>query len=169
MPSCAVGPFAHQDPVDRRRALQSRGRVDDVAGHHRVALAGLRSERDQRLARVHGGADLQLLADRVADRERRPNRALGVILVGDRRAEHGHHRVADELLDGAAVPLELGAELCVIGRKCRPDVFRVESLCLRGRADEIGEEDRHDLPLRWRSRWLRSEIGPVVAPRARAS
>ena len=117
LPRRAVRPLADEDPVDRRRALQPRRRVDDVAGHHRVALAGLRAERDERLAGVDGGADLQLLADRVADRERRPHRALGVVLVRDRRAEDGHHGVADELLDRAAVPLELGAELCVVRRR----------------------------------------------------
>jgi hypothetical protein len=35
-----------------------------------------------------------------------PARALGVVLVGDRRAPHRHDRVADELLDRAAVPLD---------------------------------------------------------------
>ena len=148
----AVRPFADEDPVDRRRALQPRGRVDDVAGDHRVALAGLRSERDERLAGVDGGADLQLLADRVADRERRPHRALGVVLVRDRRAEDGHHRVADELLDRAAVPLELGAELRVVGGERRADVLRVEPFGAARRAHEVGEEDRHDLPLFARGR-----------------
>ena len=35
--------------------------------------------------------------------EGRPDRALRVVLVGDRRAPDGHDRVADELLDRAAV------------------------------------------------------------------
>ena len=89
----------------------------------------------------------QLLADRVADRERRAHRALGVVLVRDRRAEDGHHRVADELLDRAAVPLDLGAQLRVVRRERRADVLRVEPLGACRRADEVGEEDRHDLPL----------------------
>ena len=46
----------------------------------------------------------------VADRERRADGALGIVLVRDRRAEERHHRVADELLDRAAVALELRAE-----------------------------------------------------------
>ena len=57
-------------------------------------------ELDGRLAVVQ-------LGDRVADRERRADRALGVVLVRDRRAEQRHHRVADELLHRAAVALEL--------------------------------------------------------------
>ena len=45
-------------------------------------------------------------ADRVDELERGPDGALGVVLVGDRRAPDGHDRVADELLDGAAVALD---------------------------------------------------------------
>ena len=37
--------------------------------------------------------------DRVDQLERRPHRPLGVVLARDRRAPHGHDRVADELLD----------------------------------------------------------------------
>ena len=35
-----------------------------------------------------------------------PDGALGIVLVGDRRAPDRHDRVADELLDGAAVALD---------------------------------------------------------------
>ena len=53
----------------------------------------------------------------VADRERRPHRPLGVVLVRDRRAEERHHRVADELLDRSAETLELGAQMRVVRRE----------------------------------------------------
>ena len=46
------------------------------------------------------------LRDRVDELERGAHGALGVVLVGDRRAPDGHHRVADELLDRAAVALD---------------------------------------------------------------
>jgi len=39
----------------------------------------------------------------------RANRPKCVVLVEPRQPEDGHHGVADELFDGAAVPLELGA------------------------------------------------------------
>ena len=39
----------------------------------------------------------------VDELERRADRPLGVVLVRGRRAPDGHDRVADELLDGAAV------------------------------------------------------------------
>ena len=88
-----------------------------------------------------------LLADPVADRERRADGALGVVLVRDRRAEDGHHRVADELLDRAAEALELGAQARVVGPQERPDVLWVELLGARREADEVGEEHRDDLAL----------------------
>ena len=62
---------------------------------------------------------------RVAHRERRADRTLGVVLVRDRRAEDGHHRVADELLDRAAVPLELVAHARVVGLEAGADVLRI--------------------------------------------
>ena len=57
------------------------------------------------------------LGERVADRERRAHRPLGIVLVRDRRAEDGHDGVADELLDRAAVPLELAADRRVVRRR----------------------------------------------------
>ena len=91
--------------------------------------------------------ELAVLGDPVADRERRANRALGIVLVRDRRAEHRHHRVADELLHRAAALLELGAQPLVVRPQDRLDVLRVERLGARGEADEVGEQHRHDLAL----------------------
>jgi hypothetical protein len=67
--------------------------------------------------------------------------------VRDRRAEDGHHGVADELLDGAAVPLELASQLRVVRRQRGADVLGIELLRLRGEPDQVGEQDRDDLPL----------------------
>ena len=64
-----------------------------------------------------------------------------------RRAEERDHRVADELLDGAAEALELGAKVRVVGGEQRADVLGVELLRARGEPDEIGEEHGDDLPL----------------------
>jgi hypothetical protein len=120
VPRRAVRRLAHEDPVHRRRTLETRGRVDDVARDHALTLDGPRAERDECLARVRGRPDLQLaVAERVADRERRADGALGIVLVRDGRAEDRHHRVADELLDGAAVPLDLRAQPRVIRRHMR--------------------------------------------------
>ena len=65
-------------------------------------------QRDERLAGVDGDANVdRRLSERVADRERRANSALRIVLVRDRSTEDGHDGVADELLDRAAVSLEL--------------------------------------------------------------
>ena len=86
-------------------------------------------------------------ADRVAHGEGGPHRALRVVLVRGRRAEDGHHRVADELLDDAAELLDLCTDGREIRRKQVAHVFGVEPLGAAGRADEIGEEDGDDLAL----------------------
>ena len=67
--------------------------------------------------------------------------------MGDRRAEQRHHGVADELLDGPAEALELGPQLRVVRREQAAHVLRVERLRAGGEADEVGEEDAHDLAL----------------------
>ena len=74
---------------------------------------------------------LGLLRDPVTDRERRADGPLRIVLVRGRRAEHGHHRVADELLDRAPVPLELGAQASVVRRQHAADVLGIELLGLR--------------------------------------
>jgi hypothetical protein len=137
--------------VDRRGRLEARGRVDDVAGDHRLAELRPGAERDQRLAGVDGDPDLHVEPLEglhvVADRERRPHRALRVVAVGRRSPEDGHDRVADELLDHAAERLELAANEVVVGREERPDVLRVEHFGPGGEADEIDEDDRNEPPL----------------------
>ena len=84
-----------------RRLLQAGGDVDRVAGREPL----LRPR--HHLARHHADPTLQpQLRERVAHLDRRPHRAQCVVLVHHRHAEDGHHGVADELLDGAAVALD---------------------------------------------------------------
>ena len=64
-----------------------------------------------------------------------------------RRAEQRHHRVADELLDGAAMALELGADALVVRAEERLDVLGIHRLGPGGEADEVAEDDRDDLAL----------------------
>jgi hypothetical protein len=56
--------------------------------------------------------------------------------VRSRRTKKRHHRVADELLDRAAEPLELGSQALVVRAKDRLDVFWIELLCARCEADQ---------------------------------
>jgi len=61
--------------------------------------------------------------------------------------EEGHDRIADELLHGAAVALELGAEARVVRAQQRLDVLRIELLGALRKADEVAGDDGHDLAL----------------------
>jgi hypothetical protein len=144
-----VGRLADEDSVHRRRRLQARGGVDDIARRHALALGSARAERDERLAGVDCDPHLELvlLVRPVADRERRAKGTLRVVLVRGGRAEERHHRVADELLDGTAEPLELTAQVRVVGPEESTDVFGIELLGAGGEADEVREEDGHDLAL----------------------
>ena len=72
-------------------------------------------------------------------------RPLGIVAVGDRRAEHGHHGVADELLDHAAVLVDPASDHRVIELEGVADVLRVGVIGLRGELDEIDEQHRDEL------------------------
>ena len=138
---------ADEHAVDGRRGLDSRRGVDDVAGDERLALRRARIERDERLARVDCDAYLEPVLDHcVSHGERGPHRALRVVLMRDRRAEDGHHRVADELLDRSAESLELVSRTRVVRRELRADVLGIGRLGMSRVADEVDEHDAHHLP-----------------------
>ncbi len=128
----AVGLAADEDPVDGRGGLETRCGVHHVAGRHALALARTGSDDDERLTRVHADADLQVeplvgriqIVDRLADRKSGSDRAFRVVFVRNRSSEDGDHRIPDELLDGAAEPLELGAEARVVRAEPRAHVLR---------------------------------------------
>src|SRR5262249_39035678 len=63
------------------------------------------------------------------------------------RAEHRHHRVANELLHDAAEGLELVAHRSVVRRENCAYVLRVELLRARREADEVDEDDADDAAL----------------------
>jgi hypothetical protein len=135
------GPFAHDHRTGRGRGLQPRGRVDEIAGDHPLVA---RAERDRGFSghdpdpRVdpgtegpHGRGELQSGTDR----------AFRVVLVGDRRAPHGHHRVADELLDRPPVPSDDVAGQLEVPTQRVANILRVALLGERGEAHEVREED----------------------------
>ena len=63
------------------------------------------------------------------------------------RSEHGHHRVADELLDRPAEVLELLPNACVVRAEQPDDVLGIHLLGACREADQVGEEDGYDLAL----------------------
>src|SRR5204863_9173847 len=72
----------------------------------------------------------------------------------ERRAEERHHGVADELLDRAAEALELVAQTLPVRREQPAHVLGVEPFRPRREPDEVGEENRDELPLL--TAWLRN-------------
>jgi len=73
------------------------------------------------------------------------DRAEGVILVERRDTENGHHRVADELLDGAAVPLNDLADLAEVASQEAARRLGIRPLTAAGGAHHVREEDRDGL------------------------
>src|SRR5262249_20401290 len=80
------------------------------------------------------------LGDSLPDRESCADRALRIVLVGLRRAEQREDGVAAELLEGAAVGLELTADACVVRSHERPHVLGIEILGTSGGPDEVDKD-----------------------------
>ena len=113
--------LADQDLARLRRLLEPRGDVDRVTGREPLLGAG------HDLAGRHADASLDAeLGERVAHLDRRAHRPQRVVLVHDRDAEDGHHRVADELLDRAAVALDDRPHPLEVAGEQRPQRLRVE-------------------------------------------
>ena len=151
VPGRQVRLLTHDDAVHGGRRLQPGGRVHHVACDHRLAERGPRAEGHDGLARVDGDPDLQVaageLADDVPHDERRAHGALCVVAVGERRSEHAHDRIADELLDDAAERLDLPPDALVVGRKDGANLLGIEPLGPGREPDEVDEDDGDDPPL----------------------
>ena len=72
---------------------------------------------------------------------------MGILLLRCVHAEHGHHGVADELLDDAAVRLDVLVPAQEVGVDDRADILGVELLGQHGEVDEVGEQDGDELAL----------------------
>src|SRR5207247_9083088 len=148
-----IGELAHHDTTRRRESLETRGDVDDVARDEAFPVLRPGAERDHRFARVDRRPDgkvqartlLVQLRDRIGDPERRAHGAFGVVLVGDRSTEHGHHRVADELLHGPPEPFDLALQEVVVEAEGRTDVLGIGVVRTCREPDQVDEQDRDDL------------------------
>ena len=160
-----------------RLRLDARRSVHEVARDHALPFG---TERDRSLAgedaragRKLGRADLVPEGrDGCDEVEGRTNRALGVVLRRGRRPPDRHDRVADELLDGAAVQLNEPAAGVEVAREELAHLFRIAALRQGREADEICEEDRHEAALsggsggrsgRGRRGCASAERGPALA------
>jgi hypothetical protein len=149
------GPLGDEDRSRVGDPLEPRRRVHRVARHHRLARPGVRRGED--LAGVDPDADLQRdvvhaleVAVQLVESPHHPKgcaeRALGIVLVRRRHAERRHHRITDELLDRAALCLDLLAHRVPVGLHDLPEPLRVQSFAERGGPGDVGEQHRHDLP-----------------------
>ena len=99
----------------------------------------------------HAGPRLDARAevtDRPDELERGSDRALGVVLERRGRAPDGHHRVADELLDRAAVAGDDRGREVEIARQGLADVLGITLLRERREPDEIREQHRDEAAFR---------------------
>jgi hypothetical protein len=163
-----------RDPHLWRRRLDPRRRVDRVAAHE--ALPGPRRdpEPDEGLAGVDPDPDAERLpADGSQslgcfdDPQPRPDRALGIVLVRSRDAEHAEHRVTDELLDDAPVALDRRSRHRGVLGQHPIDVLGIGRLGRGRERDEVAEQGGDDLALLGhggspeRRRALHAELGAL--------
>jgi hypothetical protein len=97
------------------------------------------------------------LGDRRKHAQRAPHRPLRVIFVDRRDAEHGHDRIPDELVEGAADALDLTAQPAVEGAQHGPDILGIGPIGARREAHKITEQHRDDLALL--ALWLARHVG----------
>ncbi len=154
---------AEQHLARTSRLLEPRRDVDRVSGREPLRRAG------DDLAGVDADPSLHAdLRQRVAHLERRTDGPERVVLVQHRHAEHGHHRVADELLDRAAVRLDDPAHPLEVASEQAAHGLRIGRLAERGRPCDVAEDDGDRLPHLQRGRGggqrraaLEAELRPV--------
>ena len=105
------------------------------------------------------------LGQRVAHLRGCPDGAERVVLVDGRHPEHGHHGVADELLDAAAVALDDALHALEVGRQQCAQPLRIDRFPEGRGTGQVAEQDRHDLALlalcghrRSLGRWSRTGV-----------
>ena len=91
---------------------------------------------DRRIDSAHG----------LMDFERRPNGALRIVGVCDRCAKHGHHAVANMLVDGPAERLHDIVDDTEETVQHRVDFLRIGPGGEMGEAGDVGEEHGHLAP-----------------------
>jgi hypothetical protein len=132
--------FSDEHRSGLRFRLDPGRRVDQVAGDHPLALG---AERNRRLAGENARPRVQRrveIGDGSHEVEACSNRALRVVLGGDRRAPHGHDRVADELFYRAAVALDDRAGGVEVAGEELTRLLGVAAFGGGREAHEVGEE-----------------------------
>ncbi len=139
----ALGRLRHQHGAGRRGLLEAQAGGHQVAGDPR----GPDARGDQRLAGGDRDAQLRPAAERVADAQRRADRALGVVLAGLGHAEHGHGGAAEGVLHAAAEAGDLGARPLQVPLQHAGDVLGVALARLARGLVDLREQHRDELAL----------------------
>jgi len=153
--------------------FEPRRDVDGVAGDEplpgrRVAcddLAGVDADPVRQRDAVTSFELAVQLDERRLHRRSRPNGAQRIVLANPRQAEDRHHRVADELLDRAAVRRDGVAHRVEVQAHHLSQRLRVEGLGEARRPLQVAEQNRHELADLLR-RDGRAERGPAKAAQA---
>ena len=136
-------PLREPHRVALRRVVHAEV-VADLADHH---LARVEAHADGEADAARGPQLVRVASDLVTEMERRPARALGVVLVRDRRPEERHDAVAGVLVHRALEAVHaLGQQLEEAVHDPVP-LFGIELLRQLHRALHVGEEHRHLLAL----------------------
>ena len=154
VPDKAIGPLADQHLALLRSLLEPRRHIDRIARRQLLIRGAVTNDH---LARVDAGARQDpnaVLAGKIdvhaveslTHLERRSHRPKRIVFVYRRHAEHGHDRVADELLDRAAVPFERCLHRVEVTPHHTPERLRIEPFTERGRTDDVREDDGDHLP-----------------------
>ena len=151
--------------------LEPGGDIDRVACREPLLGASddlARVDADPELER-HAVVTHELLvevAESSAQVVRGTHSAQSVVLVQAGHAEDGHHRVADELLDRAAVALDYVASRLEVAGHHAPQALWIELFAEFGRAGHVAEHDCHRLACLTLGR-TRLERRPALGAEAR--
>lgn len=154
----AIGQRPDEDIVFAGHGLQALSGVHRVAGH-RIGFCTDRAEAagddgtaidTDMQAERHAGAGVPALADLSGPTDHiecGPERPDRIVLMSDRRAEQRQQRIADELVDEAAISLDRLGHLFEQFVLQYPHDFRVDLLAQSREAAEIGKEHGHRPPV----------------------
>ena len=139
--------LANHDLAGRRSLLEPGGDVDRIAGNEGASFARLV---DDHLARVDADSQAKLIPEELAQpplhRQTGMQRPFRVILERRWGAKDGHHGIPDELLDRPAGSLDLLGHRLVEDLEHAPRPLRVLRATELSRGNEVGEDDRRELP-----------------------
>ena len=109
--------------------------------------AGMQSHPEGQVYIAAGRHGHRVRLDRASDVERGQYRPARVVLVRDRRAEQRHETVAQELIDGALVAMDLSQRAVEEAAQQRVHFVGAELLGERRRTDDVAEQHGHRLAL----------------------